>query len=136
MSFAGPPHSGPISVSDFYTQALQESDAGKRRRLFADARQSNPASHELWVKAAEVEEHHGADQTKLKELLTRGVTVFKNPAGASCTEHHDHSQHGGLVGTGPKPVEKNTWLNEANAAEKSGKNKTAAALQEVVGEVL
>ncbi|KAF9343856.1 hypothetical protein BGX26_005117, partial [Mortierella sp. AD094] len=80
MSFAGPPHTGPISAQEFYNQALSESDAGKRRRLFADARQSNPGSYQIWVKAAEIEEHWGADQTKLKELLVKGVTVFKNPA--------------------------------------------------------
>ncbi|KAF9950127.1 hypothetical protein BGZ72_008152 [Mortierella alpina] len=135
MSFAGTPHTGHLSVSDFHTQALAEADAGKRRRLFADARQSNPGSHQVWVKAAEVEEHWGADQPKLKELLTRGVTVFKNPAGASCTENHDHSQHG-FAGNGPAPVDKNAWLHEASASETSGKSKTAAALKEVVVEVL
>ncbi|KAF9561661.1 hypothetical protein EC968_005647 [Mortierella alpina] len=135
MSFAGPPHTGSLSVSDFHTQALAEADAGKRRRLFADARASNPGSHQVWVKAAEVEEHWGADQPKLKELLARGVTVFKNPAGAGCTENHDHSQHG-LTGNGPAPVDKSAWLHEASASETSGKSKTAAALKEVVGEVL
>ncbi|KAF8938392.1 hypothetical protein BGZ58_000976 [Dissophora ornata] len=133
MSFAGTPHNGPLSAQEFYKQALEESDAGKRRRLFADARQSNPTSYQLWVKAAEAEEHWGADQTKLKDLLTRGVTVFKNPAGATCTENHDHSQHGL---TGPKPIDKSVWLSEATAAENSGKGKTAAALHEAVGEVL
>ncbi|KAG0329614.1 hypothetical protein BGZ99_001221 [Dissophora globulifera] len=132
MSFAGPPHDG-LSTQEFYKQALEESDAGKRRRMFADARQTNPASYQLWVKAAEVEEHWGADQTKLKDLLTRGITVFKNPAGNTCTENHDHSQHGF---TGPKSVDKSTWLSEATVAEQSGKGKTAAALQEAVGEVL
>ncbi|KAF9278586.1 hypothetical protein BGZ68_008485 [Mortierella alpina] len=133
MSFAGPPLDGPLSVQDFHSQALQEADAGKRRRLFADARQSNPHSHEIWVKAAEVEEHWGADEPKLKELLTRGVTVFKNPAGAGCTENHDHSQHGFV---GPATVDKNAWLHAANASESSGKNKTAAALKQAVSEVL
>ncbi|GJJ72631.1 hypothetical protein EMPS_04989 [Entomortierella parvispora] len=133
MSFAGTPHSGPLSVSDYYSQALNEADAGKRRRLFADARSSNPSSYQLWVKAAEVEEHYGADQSKLKEMLSKGVTVFKNPAGSGCTENHDHSEHGF---SGSHAVDKHTWLNEASLAEKSGKGKTAAALHEVVGEVL
>ncbi|KAG0354208.1 hypothetical protein BC939DRAFT_465617 [Gamsiella multidivaricata] len=133
MSFAGTPLNGPLSAQEFYKQALEESDAGKRRRLFADARQSNPGSYQLWVKAAEVEEHWGADQGKLKDLLVRGVTVFKNPAGPACTENHDHSQHGV---TALHSIDKNTWLSEATAAEQSGKGKTAAALQEVVGEVL
>ncbi|KAF9180475.1 hypothetical protein BGZ51_006186 [Haplosporangium sp. Z 767] len=126
MSFTGVPKTGPLSPSEFYDQALHEADAGKRRRLFADARQSDPTSYQLWVKAAEVEEHWGADQTKLKDLLSRGVTVFKNPAG--------HDVPGAL--TGPRPVDKATWLNEATAAEKGGKSKTAAALHEAVSEVL
>ncbi|KAG0002989.1 hypothetical protein BGZ80_009843 [Entomortierella chlamydospora] len=132
MSFTGTPHSGPLSAQDFYTQALNESDAGKRRRLFADARQSNPGSYQIWVKAAEVEEHWGADQTKLKDLLVRGVTVFKNPAGSGCTQDHDHSQHGFAGGA----IDKNTWLTQATVAENNGKSKTAAALHEAVGEVL
>ncbi|KAF9099123.1 hypothetical protein BGX27_000664 [Mortierella sp. AM989] len=133
MSFAGTPHTGPLSPQDFYTQAVSESDAGKRRRLFADARQSNPGSYQLWVKAAEVEEHWGTDQTKLKDLLVRGMTVFKNPAGSGCTQDHDHSQHGFAAGGA---VDKNTWLTEATAAEKNGKSKTAAALHEAAGEAL
>ncbi|KAG0347668.1 hypothetical protein BG005_011957 [Podila minutissima] len=135
MSFAGTPHSGPLSPADFYAQALAEADAGKRRRLFADARQSNPASYQLWVKAAEVEEHWGADQTKLKDLLSRGVTVFKNPGGTHCTANHDHSTHS-VSGIADGPVSKEIWLHEASAAEKIGKGKTAAALHEAVGEVL
>jgi len=131
MSFAGTPHTGPISASDFYSQALNEANADKRRRLFADARSSNPGSYQLWVKAAEVEEHYGADQGKLKDLLSKGVTVFKNPAGSGCTENHDHSQHGF---SGPHAVTKNTWLNEASLAEKGGKGKTAAALNEILNE--
>ncbi|KAF9918390.1 hypothetical protein BX616_009072 [Lobosporangium transversale] len=134
MSFAGVPNNGPLSAEQFYQEAINESDAAKRRRLFADARQSNPANYQLWVKAAEVEEHWGADEEKLKDLLTRGVTVFKNPAGASCTENHDHSQHG--FTDGPQPVDKHQWLSEATSAQSKGKGKTAAALQEVVGEVL
>ncbi|KAG0054942.1 hypothetical protein BGZ83_010067, partial [Gryganskiella cystojenkinii] len=132
MSFAGPPPSGPITVNDFFTRAIEEKDAANRRRLFADARHSNPSSYLLWVKAAEVEEHYGADQSKLKELLSRGVTVFKNPAGTGCTENHDHSQHGFTGGA----VDKKTWLKVADdAAEDDKSKKTAAALREVVGEV-
>ncbi|KAI1303409.1 hypothetical protein EDD11_005350 [Mortierella claussenii] len=134
MSFTGAPHDGPLSTQEFYSQALKEANADKRRRLFADARQSNPASYQLWVKAAEVEEHWGADKDKLKTLLARGVTVFKNPAGATCTENHDHSQHG-LTG-GPHAIDKNTWLSEAEAAQESGKGSTADALREVLGENL
>ncbi|KAG0091140.1 hypothetical protein BGZ92_001374 [Podila epicladia] len=133
MSFAGIPHSGPLSPEDFYAQALAEEDAGKRRRLFADARQSNPTSYQLWVKAAEVEEHWGADQTKLKDLLSRAV--FKNPGGTHCTENHDHSTHS-VSGIADGPVSKDIWLQEASAAERIGKGKTAAALHEAVGEVL
>ncbi|KAF9403929.1 hypothetical protein BGZ94_004462 [Podila epigama] len=135
MSFAGIPHNGPLSPADFYAQALSEADAGKRRRLFADARQSNPASYKLWVKAAEVEEHWGADEDKLKDLLSRGVTVFKNPGGNHCTEDHDHSTHS-LSGVADGPVGKDVWLNEASVAEQSGKGKTAAALHRAVSEVL
>ncbi|KAF9089135.1 hypothetical protein BGX29_009694 [Mortierella sp. GBA35] len=126
MSFAGPPSSS-LSASDFYSQALQEADAGKRRRLFADARSSNPASYQLWVKAAEVEEHWGADQTKLKELLSRGLIQFKNPAGSAGT---------GFGSPNLMPITKDTWLHEASAAETAGKSKTAAALHDAVKEVL
>ncbi|KAF9133514.1 hypothetical protein BGW39_009588 [Mortierella sp. 14UC] len=126
MSFAGAPTT-PISPTDFYSQALQEADAGKRRRLFADARASNPASYQLWVKAAEVEEHWGADQTKLKDLLSRGVTQFKNPAGSAGT---------GLGSAQLMPITKDTWLHEASAAETAGKSKTAAALHDAIGDVL
>ncbi|KAF9584595.1 hypothetical protein BGW38_005910 [Lunasporangiospora selenospora] len=127
MSFVGPPDS-PLSPEAFYDQAVKENDAGKRRRLFADARQSSPGSYQLWVKAAEVEEHWGADQPKLKDLLQRGVTVFKNPAGAQCTTDHDHSQHG----FSGNAIGKNVWLHEASTARLSGKEKTAAALQEIL----
>ncbi|KAG0092489.1 hypothetical protein BGZ93_008293 [Podila epicladia] len=126
MSFAGIPHSGPLSPEDFYAQALAEEDASVA---------SNPTSYQLWVKAAEVEEHWGADQTKLKDLLSRGVTVFKNPGGTHCTENHDHSTHS-VSGIADGPVSKDIWLQEASAAERIGKGKTAAALHEAVGEVL
>ncbi|KAF9918811.1 hypothetical protein FBU30_011270 [Linnemannia zychae] len=126
MSFAGAPAS-PISATDFYAQALQEADAGKRRRLFADARASNPGSYQLWVKAAEVEEHWGADESKLKDLLSRGVIQFKNPSGSAGT---------GLGSAQLMPVNKDSWIREANAAETAGMSKTAAALQQVVVESL
>ncbi|KAG0325558.1 hypothetical protein BG004_003184 [Podila humilis] len=130
MNFAGAPDS-PLSAQEFYAKAMAEADASKRRQMFADARRSNPSSYQLWVKAAEVEEHWGADQEKLKDLLSRGVTVFKNPAGADCTADHDHSFHAQSSGVG-----KDIWLHEATTAEKLGKGKTAAALHEAVGEVL
>ncbi|KAF8981361.1 hypothetical protein BGZ46_002929 [Entomortierella lignicola] len=136
MSFVGTPSSGPLTAEEFYKQALNESDAGKRRRLFADVRQSNPHSYQAWVKAAEVEEHWGADETKLKELLVKGVTVFKNPAASGCTHNHDHSQDSqhGFNSTGA--IDKQVWLSEANTAEQNGKSKTAAALNAAVTEVL
>ncbi|KAG0240258.1 hypothetical protein BGW41_007097 [Actinomortierella wolfii] len=126
MSFAGPP-AHPLSSAEFYNQAINEADAGKRRRLFADARASNPGSFELWVKAAEVEEHWGADENKLKDLVVRGVTVFKNPAGH---EHqHDPSSFSG-------PITRDSWLDEAVKAKQSGKTKTAAAIERAVAEAL
>ncbi|KAF9164623.1 hypothetical protein DFQ27_001700 [Actinomortierella ambigua] len=125
MSFAGPP-AEHLSSAQFYSQALNESDAGKRRRLFADARASNPGSYELWVKAAEVEEHWGADEGKLKSLVIRGVTAFKNPAG------HEHQDSSSLSG----PITRETWLDEAVKAKQGGKSKTAVAIEQAVDEAL
>ncbi|KAF9427535.1 hypothetical protein BGZ76_002304 [Entomortierella beljakovae] len=130
MSFTGTPHGGALSAQDFYKSALVESDASKRRRLFADARQSNPRSYQIWVKAAEVEEHWGADEIKLKDLLLKGLVVFRNPADSSCTQSHDHSQHGLSSGA----ISGATWLAEANLAEEAGKTKTANALRLAVSE--
>ncbi|KAF9961454.1 hypothetical protein BGZ65_010681 [Modicella reniformis] len=130
MSFAGPPQE-TISIQDFYDRAINTPDADTRRRLFADVRVSNPGSYQAWVKSAEVEEHWGAEEAKLKTLLSRGITVFKNPAGSGCITDHDHSQHG-LVG--PQPITKHTWDSEATAAEKRGKQKTAKALREALEE--
>ncbi|KAF9977360.1 hypothetical protein BGZ73_006229 [Actinomortierella ambigua] len=124
MSFAGPP-AVTLSSAEFYNQAINEADAGKRRRLFADARASNPGSYELWVKAAEVEEHWGADENKLKDLVVRGVTVFKNPSGH---EHNPSSFSG--------PITRDTWLDEAVKAKQGGKSKTAVAIERAVDEAL
>jgi len=121
MSFVGPPDTA-LSPEAFYSQALESEDAGFRRRLFADARQSNPGSYQLWIKAAEIEEHWGADEAKLEDLLTRGITVFKNPAG---------SNSGSGFGE-PQPVTQHTWETEAVAAESKGKAKTAKALKAAV----
>ncbi|KAF9352083.1 hypothetical protein BGX34_000183 [Mortierella sp. NVP85] len=121
MSFVGPPDT-PLSPEAFYSQALATEDAGQRRRLFADARQSNPGSYQLWIKAAEIEEHWGADEARLEDLLTRGITVFKNPGG---------SYSGSGFGE-PQPVTQHTWETEAATAESQGKDKTAKALRAAV----
>lgn len=118
MTFTGPP-TDPVSVQEFYERALEEPDADTRRRLFADVRASNPASYQVWIKAAEVEEKWGADEAKLKTLLTRGVTVFKNPAGGG-SGHGIHE---------PQRVTKSQWESEAIHAENNGKDKTAKALK-------
>lgn len=118
MSFTGPPED-PLSPEEFYNRAIATDDAAKRRRLFADARQSNPGSYQLWVQAAEVEEHWGADETKLEDLLSRGITVFKNPAGSSSASGFGGSQ----------PISQHTWETEAVTAETKGKDKTAKALR-------
>lgn len=122
MSFTGPPENA-ISVDEFYRTALNTADADARRRLFADARASNPGSYQVWVKSAEVEEHWGADEAKLKTQLVRGVTVFKNPVGSA--------QPGFAA---PAPLTQEVWLSEAIKAEGNGKSKTANALRAAVDE--
>ncbi|KAG0371042.1 hypothetical protein BGZ54_000960 [Gamsiella multidivaricata] len=120
MSEFGFPRSG-ISLEEFYSKSLRESDPNKRRRLFADARQSNLCSYPLYILAAEIEEVFGADPVRLKAMLTKGVIVFRNPAGqgAHCVK-----------------VTKDAWLHEAITADRRGHSKTAAALREVVAENL
>ncbi|KAF9109593.1 hypothetical protein BGX27_007457 [Mortierella sp. AM989] len=120
MSNIGYPQTG-VSASQFYSNMLAEEDADKRRRLFADARQSSLCSYQVYVLAAEAEEQWGADPLRLKAILHKGVVVFKNPAGqgAHC----------------PK-VSRNTWLQEATRSEKQGHFKTADALRQTVTESL
>ncbi|KAF9910239.1 hypothetical protein EC991_006968 [Linnemannia zychae] len=118
MSNIGYPQTG-LTVDEFYSKSFKESDAGERRRLFADARQSNLCTYQLYVVAAEAEEHWKSDTGRIKAILSRGVTVFKNPAGqgAHC----------------PK-VSSDAWKQEANDAERRGHPKTATALREVVAQ--
>ncbi|KAF8978922.1 hypothetical protein BGZ46_005997 [Entomortierella lignicola] len=120
MSNLGFPQTG-LSAPKFYNEILKEADANKRRRLFADARQSNLCSHQVYVIAAEAEEIWGADPVRLKAMLTKGVVVFKNPAGqgASCSR-----------------VSRSTWLREAFRSESRGHTKTATALREAIKENL
>ncbi|KAG0255699.1 hypothetical protein BG011_004965 [Mortierella polycephala] len=116
MSSIGYPHTS-LSVDAFFKKALDEADSSKRRRLFADARQSNLCSFQVYVFAAEAEERWGADSSRLQEMLRKGVVVFKNPAGQSA-----HC---------PK-VTKCQWLSEAAGADKRGHGKTAAALRQLM----
>jgi hypothetical protein len=120
MSFVGFPQTG-ISPSEFYNRAIKEPNADARRRLFADARQSNLCVYKMYVLAAEVEERWGTDLNRLKDLLKKGVIVFTNPAGqgAHC----------------PK-VSRDQWLTEATESEQRGKPLTAQALRQVVDENL
>ncbi|KAF8934351.1 hypothetical protein BGZ58_005779 [Dissophora ornata] len=120
MSNLGYPQTD-ISAAQFYADARKEPDANKRRRLFADARQSNLCVYQIYVLAAGAEEHWGADITRLKALLSKGVVVFKNPAGQSARC--------------PK-ISKTTWLQEASAAERRGSTLTATALRQAVAEHL
>jgi len=117
----GYPQTG-LSPEDFHTKALAESDASARRRLFADARQSNLCVYRIYVLAAEVEEKWFAtDSTRLKDILLKGVVVFKNPAGqgAQCSK-----------------VTKDQWLREASESEKRGRPLTARTLRQVVDEIV
>ncbi|KAF9348501.1 hypothetical protein BGX26_000102 [Mortierella sp. AD094] len=118
MSNLGYPQTG-FSTTQFYSKAFAEADPNKRRRLFADARQSNLCSYQVYVLAAEAEEHWGADIVRLKTILAKGVTVFKNPAGqgAHCPR-----------------VSKGTWMQEAAGSKLRRHVLTAAALEQVVNE--
>lgn len=120
MSSFGFPQTG-LSSSEYYDKAIKEHNANTRRRLFADARQSNLCAYKIYVLAAEVEEKWGTELNRLKDLLKKGVVVFKNPAGqgAHC----------------PK-VSKDQWLTEATESEQRGKTLTARALRQVVDENL
>ncbi|KAG0348527.1 hypothetical protein BG004_004943 [Podila humilis] len=115
----GFPASG-ITPAQFYKEALNIKDSDTRRRLFADARQSNICSHEVYVLAAQAEEHWRADKVELKTMVAKGITVFKNPSG--------QSEHCPRVG-------KAVWLQAAAAAQTLGSVKTAAALREAVAEI-
>ncbi|KAG0045329.1 hypothetical protein BGZ83_009443 [Gryganskiella cystojenkinii] len=117
MSNLGFPQTG-ISSADYYAEAIEESDANVRRRLFADARQSNLGAYAIYVLAAGVEEKWGGDSNRLKATLQKGVIVFKNPAGNY-----------------PK-VSKDQWLREASEADKRGQTLTAKTLRLVVAENL
>ncbi|KAK3848581.1 MAG: hypothetical protein J3R72DRAFT_470029 [Linnemannia gamsii] len=116
MTDVGYPQTG-LTADEFYSKSVKEEDAGKRRRLFADARQSNLCIYQIYVLAAEVEEHWKADKGRIKAILSRGVTVFKNPAGqgAHCSK-----------------VSNDTWKQQATDAERRGHPKTATALREVI----
>jgi len=116
MSNVGFPQTG-LSSTEFYAKAIQEPDANARRRLFADARQSNLCAYGIYVLAAGVEEKWGADANRLKATLQKGVLVFKNPAGqgANC----------------PK-VTKDQWLREAAEADKRRHTLTAKTLRLVL----
>ncbi|KAG0299246.1 hypothetical protein BGZ98_010207 [Dissophora globulifera] len=118
MSHIGYPQTG-LSAQDFYSKARHEADPNKRRRLFADARQSNLCTFQIYVLDAEVEERWGADSTRLGVILSKGIVVYKNPAGqgAHCAK-----------------VSSATWLQEAAAADRRGSVKTAAALRKAVAE--
>ncbi|KAK3809902.1 MAG: hypothetical protein JOS17DRAFT_780234 [Linnemannia elongata] len=116
MSNLGYPQTG-LTADDFYNKAINEEDAGTRRRLFADARQSNLCTYQIYVLAAEAEERWNMHIDRIKAILTRGVTVFKNPAGqgAHCAK-----------------VSKANWQQQAVEAAKRGHSKTATALKEVI----
>ncbi|KAG0314020.1 hypothetical protein BGZ97_009712 [Linnemannia gamsii] len=116
MSSVGYPQTG-LTADEFYSKATKETDASKRRRLFADARQSNLCTYQIYVLAAEVEEQWNTDVNRIKAILSRGVTVFKNPAGqgAHC----------------PK-VSKIAWKQQAADAERRGHCNTAALLKEII----
>ncbi|KAG0285107.1 hypothetical protein BGZ96_010559 [Linnemannia gamsii] len=120
MSNVGYPQTG-LTADDFYSKAFKEDDASKRRHLFADARQSNLCTYQIYVLAAEVEEHWDTDVNRIEAMLSRGVKVFRNPAGqgAHC----------------PK-VSKNCWQQQAVEAEKRGHRKTAALLKKVIDKEL
>lgn len=120
MANFGFPQTG-ISPEDFYTQSLAQSDADARRRLFADARQSNICVYRIYVLAAKSEEKWSAKEDQLKIILEKGVVVFKNPArqSAQCSK-----------------VSKDQWLREASEAEKQGSPLTARTLRQVVAEIL
>ncbi|KAF9913455.1 hypothetical protein BX616_010015 [Lobosporangium transversale] len=118
MSSIGYPQTG-ISETQFYSQALEESDANKRRRLFADARASNLCSYRVYVLAAQAEEKWGADITRLKALLTKGVIVFRNPAG-----QHSHCSI----------VTRGQWLSEADSAFRNNFPSTSTALRSILQE--
>ncbi|KAI1315798.1 hypothetical protein EDD11_000352 [Mortierella claussenii] len=118
MSSIGYPQSG-ISAHQFFARALNEADANKRRRLFADARQSNLCTYQIYVLAAEAEESWGANAVRLQSTLMKGIIVFRNPAGqgAQC----------------PK-VTKTMWLQEADAADARNHTATATELRKLVNE--
>ncbi|KAF9155110.1 hypothetical protein BG015_010989 [Linnemannia schmuckeri] len=119
MSNVGYPQTG-LTADDFYNKAVNQKDASTRRRLFADARQSNLCTYQIYVLAAEVEERWNQDISRIKAILEKGVRVFKNPAGqgAHCAE-----------------VSATSWHQQAIEAEKRGHRKTAAALKEVIDKV-
>ena len=102
----------------FYERALNEESASRRRRLFADARQSNLCTYQIYVYAAEVEEHHGSATMKdLQSILEKGVVVFRNPAGQAwrCDK-----------------ITRNMWFAEASLAEYRKHPRTANALKAVL----
>lgn len=116
----GYPQTG-LTADDFYNKAVNEEDAKTRRRLFADARQSNLCTYRIYVLAAEAEERWNMPVNLIKAILTRGVTVFKNPAGqgAHCAK-----------------VSRTNWQQQAVEAAKRGHNKTETALKEVIAKEL
>ncbi|KAG9070501.1 hypothetical protein KI688_008039 [Linnemannia hyalina] len=120
MSNVGYPQTG-LTADDFYNKAVNEEDSSTRRRLFADARQSNLCTYQIYVLAAEAEERWNTDINRIKVILTKGVTVFKNPAGqgAHCAK-----------------VSKANWQQQAVEAAKRGHRKTATALKEVIAKEL
>ncbi|KAG0202023.1 hypothetical protein BGX33_009968 [Mortierella sp. NVP41] len=120
MSNVGYPQTG-LTPETFYAKAVKEPEADKRRRLFADARQSNICVYQIYVFAAEAEEHWKVDVNRIKAILVKGVIVFKNPAGqgAKCTK-----------------VTKSKWQQQAVEAEKRGHPKTATALRQVIANKL
>ncbi|KAF9570537.1 hypothetical protein EC968_001706 [Mortierella alpina] len=112
-----PPHE-QMSPDIFYERSLNEKNASVRRRLFADARLSNVCTYQIYVYAAEVEEHHGAaTMNDLQNILQKGVVVFKNPAGQArrCDR-----------------ITKSMWLAEASLAEYRKHPQTANALRAVL----
>ncbi|KAF9932016.1 hypothetical protein FBU30_009080 [Linnemannia zychae] len=120
MSNFGYPSTG-LTADDFYAKTIKENDPAKRRRLFADARQSNICVYQIYVLAAEAEEVWGTDANRIKGILQRGVTVFKNPAGqgAHCTK-----------------VSKTNWQQQAVEAKSRGHPVTANALKEIIAKEL
>ncbi|KAG0198901.1 hypothetical protein BGX28_007721 [Mortierella sp. GBA30] len=119
MSDLGYPPHEKLDPAQFYSRSLREPDASKRRRLFANARQSNLCCFQIYVFAAEIEEEYMLDSMALQGILRKGVVVFQNPSGQGA--HCDR-------------ISQSLWLQEAQAVRNRGHLRTADALIKVLKE--